>query len=162
MSISISVTGIDEVIAKIEKLKNLRRPILDGMNIVMEEAMNIATIAYASQGIENLDFTPSLEELQNGYVLRMSGEDVGFLEFGAGWQTESNEMASQVSYPVAMGSYSELHQGQFFKTGYRFWYYAGTRYTGIMPTRGMQRALDYVRDNLSDMITRAIAAWIEN
>lgn len=159
---NVTVTGIDEAIAKLEKAKDIDKPIKEGIYEAMKEAENIVLDAYHWQGGENDDYVTEIAEMPNGYVLTASGEDVGFLEFGVGIMTTPDEFADEVGYPVAVGSYSEMNQGQFAKSGYRFWWYEKVRYRGLLPTRGMQRALDYLRDNLISIVQGKIDEWIGN
>lgn len=155
----ITINGVDKVIEKLDKLQKIEIPVMQGLKECLEEAQRIAESAYASQG-ENTDYSSNIEAIENGYRLVMSGEDVGFLEFGAGWGVMPDEFADQVDYEVRMGSYSDENMGLFAKTGYRYWYYQKQPYTHIDPTRGMQRALDYVRDNIEMHITKKVDEWI--
>ena len=86
---NIVVTGIDETIAKLEKAKDIDKPIKEGIYQVMQEAERIVLTKYSLQGNGNDDYVTSIEEIPNGYMLTASGEDVGFLEFGAGVFTEA-------------------------------------------------------------------------
>ena len=106
---NIVVTGIDETIAELEKAKDIDKPIKEGIYEVMQEAEDIVLTKYSLQGNGNDDYVTSIEELPNGYVLTASGEDVGFLEFGAGVFTEADEFADEVGYPVTPWSWSESH-----------------------------------------------------
>ena len=158
----ITITGLDEVLKKLDRAKNVDKPIMDGLYEAMQEAQNIAMEAYAWQGGENEDYDSYITEKDNGYVLTMSGEDVGFLEFGVGIMTTADEFADEVDFDVSVGSYSKFNQGQFERSGYRFWWYEGVRYKGLLPTRGMQRALDFLRNNLMDIVERKCKEWIES
>lgn len=158
----ITIEGLDEVYRKLDRVKNVREPIMNGIYEAMQEAQNIAMSAYAWQGGGNDGYDSYITETESGYVLTMSGEDVGFLEFGVGIMTSADEFAEEVDFDVSMGSYSELNHGQFERSGYRFWWYGGVRYKGLLPTRGMQRALDFLRNNIMDIITRKTDEWIES
>ena len=65
-------------------------------------------------------------QIDNGYKIVMSGEDVYFVEFGTGEFTYRH--GNEVSVPVYPGSYSEQHAQQFSK--YHFWWYGGEQYEG--------------------------------
>lgn len=160
--ITIEVRGIEDALATLENAQNVETPVMEGIKEVMEKAQELVEAAYESQWEGNTDFSIKLTEIEHGYVLTASGEDVGFLEFGAGWGVMPDEFASEVDYDVPMGSYSIENMGQFAETGLRYWYYEGERYTYIDPTRGMQIALDYVRDNLARVVSEKIRKWIGN
>lgn len=164
---NIVVTGIDETIAKLEKAKDIDKPIKEGIYQVMQEAERIVLTKYSLQGNGNDDYVTSIEEIPNGYMLTASGEDVGFLEFGAGVFTEANEFADEVGYPVTPWSWSESHphsENPNARYGAKngFWWWSNIRYTGLTPTRGMQSALDHVRNTIQGVIERKIAEWIGN
>ena len=159
---NITVTGIDEAIAKLEKAKDIDKPIKEGIYEAMQTAEEMVLNAYGSSNSGNDDYVTSIEEMPNGYVLTASGESVGFLEFGAGWGVMPDEFADEVDYDVAVGSYSDIEMGQFFKTGHRFWFYEKQMFRYVNPTRGMQKALDYLRDNLASIVQGKIDEWIGN
>lgn len=163
----ITVTGIDETIAKLEKAEQIEKPILEGILEVLQEAERIVSTRYSLQGNGNEDFVTDIEEIPNGYMLTVSGEDVGFLEFGAGVFTEADEFADEVGFPVAPWSWSESHphsENPNARYGAKngFWWYNNIRYTGLAPMRGMQQALDHVRNTIQGVIERKIAEWIGN
>ena len=164
------VTGIDEVLEKLSRVKHIDNPVLKGIRELMEQAEVIVSNAYsdsynATNG--NSEFTTNISEAPNGYILTAGGADVGFLEFGAGVFTEADEFANEVDYPVYAGSWSESHEHSenpnaryFAKNG--FWWWSNIRYTGLMPTRGMQRALDHLRATGDQYIRNKIEQWIGN
>ena len=159
---NLTITGIDETIATLEKAEDIDIPIKEAIYVAMQEAESIVLNAYRFQGGGNDAYFTKIEEMPNGYTLTASGEDVGFLEFGVGIMTSPDEFADEVDYSVEVGSYSEANQGQFMASGYRFWWYEHTRYVGLLPTRGMQQALDYLRNNLLSIIKEKINEWIGN
>lgn len=159
------ITGFDELIAKLRGIHDVEETILDDIRKLMEEARDIAELKYSLQGNGNNDYESSITWIPNGWKLTMSGEDIGFLEFGAGVFTEADDFAQEVSYPVKPGSWSESHDHSsnpnaryFAKNG--FWWWNNIRYTGLYPTRGMQEAANHIRDNILQTIEARINAWI--
>ena len=61
----ITVTGIDEAIAKLEKAEQIEKPILEGILEVLKEAERIVTTRYSLQGNGNEDFVTDIEEIPN-------------------------------------------------------------------------------------------------
>ena len=163
----VSVTGIEDAIAKLDKVEDADRLIMEGINEAMHEAAEKVRSAYASQST-NQNFSVDITRIPEGYVLTAQGADVGFLEFGAGWGVMPDEFTDQVDFDVAVGSYSDVEMGQFYKTGHRFWWYVGSEggrkqyFTHIDATRGMQHALDYLRNNLTPIVRKRIDEWIGN
>ena len=83
----------------------------------------------------------------NGFRITAMGEDVYFIEFGAGDRTEeSHPFAGNASVPIHDGSYSEAHGGPYFQQG--FWWYAKTKYTGIEATMPMYNSVKEMRANV--------------
>lgn len=155
---NITIKGLDGVLAKLQRYENLDEPMNRANEELMQMATSIVENSYASQGIGNEDYTVTAEHTEHGFKIIATGEDVGFLEFGAGVLTEpNNEFVSEVPFPVYEGSWSETHSGIFAKN--KFWFYAGSPYTGRPATRGMQRALDYIRNNALDTYKRYINEW---
>lgn len=166
--ITVEISGLDAAMEVLERVSNLERPMMEACRELIEMARNIVLTRYSYQGISgNYDYQTSIEPIDNGYRLVVSGEDVGFLEFGAGVFTEADEFASQVDFPVYPGSYSEQAEHSenpnaryFAKNG--FWWWSNIRYTGLIATRGMQRALDEVRLQADEVAKRKISEWLGN
>ena len=79
---------------------------------------------------------------ENGAVIRADGQEVCFLEFGAGATTNpfhpmAKNFTQETGYEVRKGSYSEQHARQFSEKG--FWVWEGEKYTHIMPRAGLWR-----------------------
>lgn len=163
------ITGFTEFVAKMDKADSVFNNVLESLADLMREAEAIVQTKYSLQGNGNTDFTTEINPIHNGWELVVSGEDVGFLEFGAGVFAgiEADEFEQEVGYPVQPGSYSEINEHSsnpnaryFAKNG--FWWWSNIRYTGLYPTRGMQEALDHLRDNVLDVIQKRIDEWIES
>ena len=168
--ITVTYSGFDETIELLDKVQHIDSPIMQGIRELMEEAENIVNSWYSLQGNGNDDFVTSIDELPNGYVLTASGEDVGFLEFGAGvlvGESGVDEFVSEVDYPVEKGSWSDSHEhsnnpnARYYSKN-QFWWYNKIRYTGLFATRGMQRALEMLRSEIDEYINEKIRAWIGN
>ena len=170
MNVNITVTGIEDAIGLMEKARDIEKPLLEACRELVEIARGVVEarygISYASVN-GNKDFHTSIVPIQHGYRLTVSGEDVGFLEFGAGVFTEADEFAAEVGYPVYPGSWSELNSHSdnpnaryFAKNG--FWWWNNFRYTGLIATRGMQKALDETRIQANEVVRRKIDEWLGN
>ena len=165
--VTIRLHGVDEAIAKLEKAKDIDKALLEACEDLINIARTVVISRYSLQGNGNDDFTTFVEPITNGYKLTVSGKDVGFLEFGAGVFTEADEFAAQVDYPIYPGSYSELNTHSdnpnaryFAKNG--FWWWSNIRYTGLIATRGMQRALDEIQVQADAVVKRKIDEWLGN
>lgn len=170
MTLEVRLSGIDASIALMEKAMEIDKPLLEACMVLIKKAESVVRerygISYASVN-GNRDFYTSISPIKDGYKLTVSGEDIGFLEFGAGVFTETDEFASEVDYPIYPGSWSELHEHSdnpnaryFAKNG--FWWWSNFRYTGLIATRGMQRALDEIRLQADEEVKRKINEWLGN
>ena len=160
--ITITVSGIDEIVNNLTTI-----PIGSILADLMENAKITVDTAYASQinlgtgKTEGNDgYTSFVTNTENSATLIVAGEDVGFLEFGAGIFTSPDEFAEQVGFPVSVGSYSAEHMGMFQEKG--FWWWNKTQYAGIFPTYGMHEALERARKEINENIVGRITWYIEN
>ena len=110
----------------------------------------------------NTDVTLSVTPLNNGYLLRADGKDVCFMEFGAGVTAGLGYDTAQVTPPVDIepGSWSEAHNGQFFKTGgfpNGYWYYNGEPMNAIVPQMGMYHAVKEMTQRIEQVAREVFA-----
>lgn len=91
--------------------------------------------------------TVKTEPTKSGYKITASGEDVLFIEFGAGDRAGS-ENGSYDAVPASArpGSWSETHAQQYSKQGY--WYFGGHKFTTVAPTPAFYYAYEYMVQNL--------------
>lgn len=167
MNVNITVTGVEDAIALLEKAKNIETPLLEACRELIESAALTVISSYQMMAVRgNDDFHTSIEPIEHGYRLTVSGEDVGFLEFGAGvFVDTTDEFVSEVDYPVYPGSWSELQphspNARYFAKD-RFWWWSNYRYEGLIATRGMQKALDKIRIKAEEVVKRKIDEWLGN
>lgn len=89
----------------------------------------------------NSDVTLSVVPTAEGAELIAEGDDLYFMEFGAGTQAGAGYDTGTIEPPVEItpGSYSgSLGTGKFIKDGY--WHYGGQRMDAITPQMGMYHA----------------------
>ena len=160
--------SIDSLIKNLESVpsvKIMRKP--------MNTAKNKCVKAYAKGATDgNTDYSVRVygSQAKNYVKLTASGEDVGFLEFGAGATVATDDpFVEQVGYTVDSASWSATHPStnphtvKYWSHGY--WLWGETRdsqipYTEIEPTLGMQQALDHMnRQGLNEIIHHT-AKWI--
>lgn len=73
----------------------------------------------------NDDAQITVEPMDGGYKLVMSGSDVYFIEFGTGSDVDAHY---QTTVPVFAGSWSMEHSQKYARDGW--WWYGGNVYTG--------------------------------
>lgn len=96
---------------------------------------------------DNTDATITVEPMDGGYKLVMSGSDVYFIEFGTGSDVEPHY---QVSVPVFPGSWSMEHEQQYASRGW--WWYGGDIYIGTPAYMPMYYAGKKMREEMSRVI----------
>lgn len=87
----------------------------------------------------------TVEALDHG--VRASGEEVVFQEFGAGARiSDPFPGGADIGVDIRRGSYSEMNEGEYFRSGYELWHHDGEEYRYVTPTNalfyGMMRAKD--------------------
>jgi len=104
--------------------------------------------------------TVTVEPISNGYAINAAGEDIIFLEFGAGDSVNSgNIFAGQTGVDVRPGSYSEQNPRQP-RPSYHidgFWIFGNTIYTQVRPRNAMQGAWDTVLQQWRDVAERVFS-----
>ena len=159
--IEIEVDGFDQFEKVYQRLATI--PIQKALRELMREAKKIVQEDYALHAFSgNTDYAVTYHTSKTSATLTVRGGDVGFLEFGAGVSVSGDEFEDQVPYPVGVGSYSVTHRGMFANTMFNFWYYDNVQYHGIVPTHGMQDALNFLRLEIRNYLIMRISEWIEN
>lgn len=103
----------------------------------------------------NFDYDITIEKQDGGYMVSAFGEQVGFLEFGAGDSATENPFANDVSYDVYPGSYSELGAGHYAEKGY--WYWKRIYYKSVTPTAGMFKAYQRIQEEAPKIIIEELS-----
>lgn len=154
----ILLKGLDKAISKITRLMNI--PYNDITGELADEAKRIVDGAYSSASSPgNNDWVSYVEPYKKGHRVVVTGSDVGFLEFGTGVETMPNDFAADMPYSVQPGTWSATHKREFVEKGH--WYYGGKSIEGTPPTRGMQQALDYIRQEANVKAKIKIEKWIK-
>jgi hypothetical protein len=95
----------------------------------------------------NTDASITVEKMDGGYKLVMSGSDVYFIEFGTGSDVNAHY---QTSVPVFAGSWSMEHSQQYAKHG--FWWYGGEIYVGTPAYMPMYYAEKKMREEIPRIV----------
>lgn len=104
----------------------------------------------------NEDYDVVIEPTEKGCKLVARGEDVCFLEFGAGVSTKSWQGEGQEGLPpIYPGSWSETEgSGQFANKGY--WFYNGEMRMGLEPKKGMYYASKEMQQRATEIVRREL------
>lgn len=139
--ISVSVTGISRAIKTVEQLANLQEKCAELAKRLCEIGEPI---------IRQVHGNPTevwTEPSDNGYKIVAEGEDVLFIEFGAGNAAGSTAgLYDDVPSVVRPGSWSETHAKQYVMYGN--WWFGGQAYVEVVPTPAFYYAYEYMVQNL--------------
>lgn len=132
----------------------------DKYNQYLDELMEVgretaSTTYIMADSIGNVEAKVEGERTGNGsFVIRASGNDVNFLEFGAGVLTDVKRPTVQASFDISPGSWSSSEDGTGEFSKYGSWHYNKVKYFGFVPAPGMQDACTAIEQQSADIIRR--------
>ena len=118
--IEMTVSGIDRIKDTIDRFSDLDLKLLVIAKRLCEVGEPIIRAVHRTAVV-------TLEQIENGYVIRAEGEDVLFIEFGTGDMAGVMDVLyDQVPHEVGMGTWSATHAQMYVKYG--FWVFGGHIY----------------------------------
>ena len=142
----ISVKGIEDALRRVNRLAN--------MNLLLQQvAEKLCQIGEPIiRQIHGHHASVWSEPTAKGYRIVAEGEDVLFIEFGAG-DAAGSENGNYDAVPVVAypGSWSEAHQGEYWRTGglgQGHWHFGGQEYTELAPSPAFYYAYEAMVQNL--------------
>lgn len=132
----ISAQGISNAIRKLESYRNeLIRKNEELVRRLTEEGAEVADFRYG--GSVKVDH----DTQGNHGTITANGEQVVFMEFGAGLTTLDNEFSeAEFPFEISEGSYSRENAHMYENLG--FWIFGNRLYRNVEPRQGMMTALD--------------------
>lgn len=149
------MSGIEEVIRRLKDIRdNLETKCDEFCRRLAEEGAREASRVYGSQ------IQVSVVPIEGGYKISANGDQVCFLEFGAGTRTnESHPMSGAMAaagIEVRPKSYSEKATRMFAEKD--FWVWEDVYYTYIEPQPGLWRASQIIRDRAEEIAKEVFGA----
>ena len=143
---NITVSGIDHAIKTIEKYADMDRKLAE----LAERLCQIGEpIIRQIHGNHSSVWT---EPTANGYRIVAEGEDVLFIEFGAGEDAGSDNGKYDAVPSVAKpGTWSEAHQGEYWRTGgpgKGHWHFGGREINTVPTSPAFYYAYEAMVQNL--------------
>lgn len=139
--------SIDNAIAQINNYrKSLNGKIEEVLDILSQIGKEVVETQFSIVS-EYETFEVYCEVEGNSAMIIAEGENVVFLEFGTGVDTDdnTNEMETEGLPPIYKGSWSETEgRGTFARHGY--WHYNGVLYEGTMATHGFYFASKEIKE----------------
>lgn len=123
-------------------LSLFQRRFQDYLDELMEVGIETASTTYImADSIGNVEVSVDGEKTDGaGFIIRASGNDVTFLEFGAGVLTDVQRPTVQASFDISPGSWSASEDGTGEFVRYGSWHFNKVKYFGLVPAAGMQEA----------------------
>lgn len=147
ITIELSKESCKAALKELEKYQRQIRPKM------LEVCKRLAEIGLAEANAHlklangNDDARLSIEPMDGGYKLVMSGADVYFIEFGTGSYVEPHY---QTSVPVFAGSWSMEHSQKYAKQGW--WWYGGEPLVGTEAYMPMYYAEKKMREEMPRIV----------
>lgn len=144
IKIDLSNDGINKAISELNKHKAE----VDAKTKELAERLATLGRNIAASGYSGGKVTVTVVPTDNGFEIDANGEDVCFLEFGAGVSASAskNPLSAQMPFEVRPGSWSEQNARQFSEKGY--WYYGGKKYESVPQRNAMYSAYRSIMDNV--------------
>lgn len=120
----IEVKGVDRILKQLERFDNMETKLAD----IAQRLVAVGEpIIRAVHGNHNAVWS---EPTAEGYRIVAEGESVLFIEFGTGNATGMGSSGKYDDIPVVVypGSWSEAHQGEYWRTGgypNGYWHFGG-------------------------------------
>lgn len=149
--ISVELSSFGANYARLE-LKNYvrqhQRKVDELMRRLEEIGLRDATVRF-QHGVHDGNQMPDVrvDRIENGFKIVAEGEDVCFIEFGAGDAAGSHPDKDKVSIETYPGSWSEEHAQQYSENGY--WYYNGEQLTEIQAEMPLYCSMREMERNIS-------------
>lgn len=148
---NITITGVESALERIKKLPDadeLARRITQRLCKDFAEPI----VSEAHSGHAEVNTVP----LDDGYETYASGDDVLFVEFGAG-NAAGAEAGNYTDVPsvVYPGSWSETHARQYVMYGN--WWFGNQAYVEVVPNPSFYRAYEAVKMNLPKVAAEEIS-----
>lgn len=150
ITLELSAESCNRAVKELEKYQKEIKPKMDEVckrlaEIGRDEAISVVNGIRLSEGnsVERIEAV----QIDNGWKIVMSGEDVYFIEFGTG---DGVVPHYDTSVPVAWGTWSAEHEQILWKHG--FWYYNKVRYTGTPAYMPMYYAEKRMREEMPRIV----------
>lgn len=138
---NISISGVERILERIKRLSDLDARCAEIAKRLCEIGEPIVKQVHGNHA------SVWSEPTKNGYKVVAEGEDVLFIEFGAGDAAGSeNSLYDDVPSSARPGSWSIGHARMYSRYG--FWVFAGQIIHEVQPTPAFYYAYEYMVQNL--------------
>ena len=158
MNLRLNILKPDEIQDTADKLRDYAKKLKKAEDEILYQLAELGAkeveISYAGAD-EEKEYDVYFRQTENGYVIIAEGENVVFLEFGTGIDTENypdNQFTEADVYPASW-SWSE-GSGTFYRYGY--WHYKRKLYYGTPAYKGFYFAKKEMVEQADKIIKRVL------
>ena len=149
MKIRVNISDPQSVTNAVTKIKDYEKKLDSKIKEVLTRLAKMGTrlVDFHYAGGEGTEYEVTCVVNGNNAMIIAEGDDVVFLEFGAGFGTYDHleEMEASGLPPIYPGSWSETEgSGQFANKFY--WYWNRTKYTRVTATEGFYFASEAIKE----------------
>ena len=131
----VTISGVQSVLHKVQRYTDIDTKVQEIMKRLCEIGEPIINQVHGNHS------TVTTEPTQNGYKITASGQDVLFIEFGAGDAAGRDAgLYDQVPKSVRPGSWSEKHAQMYSRYG--FWVFGGHIMREVPPSPALYYAYE--------------------
>lgn len=149
ISITLDVNGLSNAVEYLHRLEQVMpQAVKNAAQRLAEGAKQTAEISFGmADQFGNYDYEVLVESTDDGSIVIARGDDVIFLEFGAGAGTDPSDiMVQDTEAYVAEGAWSRVYgTGEYYKYG--SWHYKGTKFYLLEPSNAMAHAYEWIQEN---------------
>lgn len=162
-TIRVNITNKESVSKAISDLKDYAKRLREAEKEITRQLaeLGVKVIQIEYYNVEPSDYDVYSEEIPNGHVIVANGEDVMFIEFGAGVVTADYEHPEAEGLPpIEAGEWSRTEGSkQFYLKGY--WYYNHERYTHYpdYPAWGFHEARKQIIEQAEEVVRKVLAKY---
>jgi len=154
LKIRVNISNPDSIKNAVDKITAYEKKLDEKIKTVLTRLAKMGTqlVDYHFSSGEGTEFEVTCVVNGNNAMIIAEGDDVVFLEFGAGFGTDDHTDGMETSGlpPIYPGSWSETEgTGQFIRKGY--WYWNKQKYTSVTSTKGFYFASKEIKDQAVDV-----------
>jgi len=140
-TVRINVFDRGSITRAIKMLEKMQKDFTDKVPVFIEKMSEVVSESLKSSYGDSYGITVATDVVENGYVISANGEQVVFIEFGAGDDAnETHAFASVMPFDVSPGSWSRSEEGKEMYAKFGYWKFHGIKYTYIEPRNAFEKA----------------------
>lgn len=150
----LSERSLTEVAKQLEKLADK----LEQGEVSHEVVRRVSEVA-AEEARSHFGTDVTVSAHDSGVIA--TGESVVFEEFGAGARiSDPYPDGTDAAIEIRRGAYSDLHQGEYARSGYKEWHHDGERYEYVTPVNGLFHGMMKAKEEAPGIIEEVLKqAW---